>query len=214
MYPRRHHSLYHKLPNSKNHSQYHENTESSYGVHDIGNAQLLEMIYIRKNIYKLLDQAQSFSQESFLDEITSSLKLLESLFYHLLKKLSAYIEVPTCSALYKPLLTGALPYFEQFFSSMKVLGLIIEKLMKTAALTGQHPNKYFQVELALSDMIADFSALNKDWLESMLLRSNSFEEYLKLKCQELKPQVLVRSEEFRVFHHQRKESLRILHRSL
>lgn len=213
MYPRGSDSL---MLNCKSQvkSTNEDDTGCKFGVHDMGHVQILEMIQIRNIITKLINKLDNVTSVDFVDEVQKLSSQLETNFYHLLKQLSLYIEVPKCSDVYRVILTKQLSNFQQFFISHKLFSSITENLIQTATLTGQDKNKCFQVDITLSDMITKFITRNNKWMETMLLESIAFQEFQATHQDSQPASKILRSRAFRHYLQERKNRLRILHRTL
>ncbi|CDO92039.1 unnamed protein product [Kluyveromyces dobzhanskii CBS 2104] len=220
MYPRGMESLLHKYR--------FENTDDmkerdcDFDIQDIGHAQILEIVHLRRIILDTQSKCKRPDQPDFIQHVQQSLHSVESLMYDLLKRLSVYMEVPSCSRLYNGILSKQLPNFKEFFLRFKTFHTITNSLFETAMKTGQNPSKYFNVEITLSDTITKFMNSNEKWMHQMLLESSSLQEFRmtlsgndKIDESTLQPSSKVtRSSSFKKFNQERKNRLRISHRSL
>lgn len=215
MYPRGIYSLLHKY----NHENPDKSEAHGFKVHDLGHAQILDIINIRRVILKIQHALLNVEDRDFALVIQNLCKKLEFLVYELLRNLSIYIEVPRCSKLYKVILTEQLPNFQEFFPAYKQLNLITNALLETAMKTGQDSSKYFEMDISLSEAVTKFIKSNDKWLLNMLMNSNGFCEYQSSQISvnpesPLSPIKMVRSASFKKFNQERKNRLRLFHRSL
>lgn len=221
MYPRGLESLLHKYEFENNASTMEH--KHDFNLQDIGHAQLLEIIHIRKVILDTQSSCKALDQNTgFVLKIQELFNKIECLVYELLKRLSVYIEVPKCSKLYRSILTKQLPNFNEFFSAYKMFNAITNSLLETAVKTGQDTTKYFNVDVSLSDTITKFIKSNDKWMHQMLLESTSFQEFrlIRSKCDSKAETSSFSStndtccSSFTEFNQERKNRLRIQHRSI
>ncbi|SCU97008.1 LAMI_0F08548g1_1 [Lachancea mirantina] len=194
-----------------------------FQVYDLGHGKLLEMIYLRQLVVKILNDEKSLpkvSSPEYASKLSVLMEHMHALLIALLKELSGFIHISETSSVHKKLVEDHITNFRTAFDGYKSFNEILEALAATPKLFSPPEEGTFKIEPKTIAKIKNFTETNKKWCIDLLLDSNALREFFLLENDAKLSDdntvddlcFVVTSEKFICFNRLRKERLRISHR--